>query len=61
MFLRIQIVIFLLVVANAQWAFILSNWSSIRSLEAMAYETVDNRQDSYLRSIGSSEGACSSS
>lgn len=55
---KIRIFITLLLVANAQWSFILSNWPQIRQLEAMASEPAHNVQEDYLASVRNGDGAC---
>lgn len=55
---KVRLFVTLLLVANAQWSFILSNWSQIMQLEAMASEPPKNVQEEYLASFRNVDGAC---
>jgi len=51
MLTKLKITIFLLLIANAQWAFIFSNWTYIKKLEAISQETTRNNEKAYLEAI----------
>lgn len=55
---KARIFVTLLLVANAQWSFILSNWRQIKQLEAIASELPISSQEGYIASVRSGDGAC---
>ena len=43
--------LFLMLIANTQWAFILANYTQLKEIEAIEITPTENRQETYLNAV----------